>query len=176
MPFKPDSPRCKFHCYNWYFEYFATNRELIDAYSLPLHCLIDLLPPSWAKTSSLLTFPQFFISLPSNCLRAGASATIGLSHHYNGGHHLIIISANAAAFSITLRPNVTQNSSCGNVFPFASVLSSDHFWILSLALVGELIKTNIRIRLRRSVFMTKMSQNCNVEPFSSLLNLDLATM
>ena len=91
---------------------------------------------------------------------------------------IILYCANAAAFSITLRPNVTQNSSCGNVFPFASGLPSDyswnHFWILSV--MGGLIKTNIRIRLRRSVFKTKRSQNCDVEPFSSLLSLDFATM
>ena len=146
----------------------------------PCHCIVSFIASILSKDLISLNFSSVFITLPSNCLRAGASATIGLSHHYNGGHHLIIIlnCANAAAFSITLRPNVTQNSSCGNVFPFASVLPLDyfwnHFWILSV--VGELIKTNIRIRLRRSVFMTKMSQNCNVEPFSSLLNLDLATM
>ena len=131
-----------------------------------------------SKDHISLNFSSVFITLPSNCLRADASATIGLSHHYNGGNHLIIISANAAEFSITLRANVTQNSSCGNVFPFASVLPSDyswnHFWILSV--MGGLIKTNIRIRLRRSVFKTKRSQNCDVEPFSSLLALDFATM
>ena len=107
---------------------------------IPNYSMIPAAAIRWspAKTTSHLTFPQFFISLPSNCLRAGASAIIGLSHHYNGGHHLIIIlhCANATEFSITLRANVTQNSSCGNVFPFASVLPSDyswnHFWILSV--------------------------------------------
>ena len=167
MPLKPNSLWCNFSLLQLIFCIFC--HKLIDVNSLPLHCLIDLLPPSWAKITSLLTFPQFL----SLC-----QVTVCVRTHLPPLVYLIIISANATAFSITLRANVTQNSSCGNVFPFASVLPSDyswnHFWILSV--MGGLIKTNIRIRLRRSVFKTKRSQNCDVEPFSSLLALDFATI